>query len=244
MQLRRCRIACGMLTQTQILDRFAARLAPDGICEASRLQFGAASRALQLRRDEEARLDESCDQLVFLGSGSTKLVAHASHDREQVVAFHFEDDLVCVPARARHSYRLVALQDTQILAMPFDKLVELAGDRAAILVSLLDATRASLGRCREKSIALGRKAAPERVASFLVGMAGRTGRADGKAIILPLPMSRRDIADSLGITIETVSRQLTRLRERGAIETVGRSQIRILNLTALTEGAGFLSGAS
>ncbi|QKG72120.1 helix-turn-helix domain-containing protein [Erythrobacter mangrovi] len=233
-----------MLKQTQILDRFAARLASGEICDASRLQFAAASRVVSLKRDEQARLDESCDQLVFLGSGSTKLVARASQDREQVIAFHFEGDLVCVPARARHSYQLVALRETDIVAMPFDKVVELAGEQREILVSLLDAMRASLARCREKAIALGRKTAPERVASFLVDMAGRTGKIDGKAIILPLPMSRRDIADSLGITIETVSRQLTKLRESGVIETVGRSQIKILDLTTLTEGAGFLSGAS
>jgi len=233
-----------MLTQSQLLDRFGLRLIPDGMDEGSRLQFAAASRMLTVNRDQQARLDESCDQLVYLGSGSTKLVALASHEREQVVAFHFEGDLICVPARLRHSYSLVALRDTSLVAMSYDKVIELSGNKPAILETLLKATLASLDRCREKSIALGRKAAPERIASFLVALAARTGKTEGKDIVLPLPMSRRDIADSLGITIETVSRQLTMLRERGVIETLGRSQIRILDLAALTCGAGFLSGAS
>lgn len=232
-----------MLTQSQLLDRFGLRLLPEGMDEGTRMQFAAASRMLTVKRDQQARLDESCDQLVYLGSGSTKLVALASHEREQVVAFHFEGDLICVPARLRHSYSLVALRDTSLVAMSYDKAIELSGDKPEILEALLRATMASLDRCREKSIALGRKAAPERIASFLIAMAERTGRLEGKAVALPLPMSRRDIADSLGITIETVSRQLTRLRERGIIETVGRSQIRILDLAALTDGAGFLAGA-
>lgn len=232
-----------MLKQSQLVERFLGRLDPEGMNAPLRLQFAAASRAVAVWRDQQARLDESCDQLVFLVSGSTKLVAHASQDREQVVAFHFEDDLVCVPARVRHAYKLVALRDANLVAMPYDKVIELGGRSPAILATLLQATRASLARCREKSIVLGRKAAPERVASLLVSMAGRVGNTDGKTVVLQLPMSRRDMADSLGITIETVSRQLTLLRERGMIETVGRSQIRILDLHALTQGAGFMTGA-
>lgn len=232
-----------MLTQSQLLARFAARLMPDGMGEPWQLQFAAASRMLTLARDERARLDQSCDQLVFLSRGATKLVAHASHDREQIVAFHFANDIVCVPGRAHHLYALVALQETELAAFSFDKVIDLAAREPAILRSLLLATRTSLGRCREKAIVLRSKSAPERLASFLVAMAERLGQAGGAGGLLPLPMSRRDIADSLGITIETVSRQLTVLRTRQVIETAGRSHIRILDWPALVAGAGFEAGS-
>lgn len=232
-----------MLTQQQLLSRFACRFLDDA-CDASEIapvvpQFAAAGRAVEAARDTALRLDDSCDQLVWLAEGATKLVAEASGQREQVLGFHFADDLIFVPACGAHEYRLFALEDTSLLAFSYDKTVELAADNPLVLRHILDATRIALARSREKSIALGRKTAPERVACFLVGMAGRNGRTDGKTTRFTLPMSRRDIADSIGVTIETVSRQLTELRRRGIIETSGRSGIGILDMAALTQGAGF-----
>jgi CRP/FNR family transcriptional regulator len=109
---------------------------------------------------------------------------------------------------------------------------------------LLDCARKSLGRCRDKSLALGRKTAPERLAGFLVGMAVRIGAPQDDITFLDLPMSRRDIADSLGLTIETVSRQFTLLREQKIIETVGKSGVRIRDLLALEARAGYLIEAA
>jgi|GEM_PF-96247 len=232
-----------MLSTTDPIAHFGACLVPGGLDRSLVMQLSAASRMLSLHREEMARVDETCDQLVFLHQGATKLVAHASHDREQIVAFHFADDLVSVPAKTSHEYCLVALRATTLLTFSYDKVIELSAEHPAILRALLEASRTSLGRCREKSIALGRKSAPERVASFLVALSRRTAVEDGDKLLLPLPMSRRDIADSMGITIETVSRQLTILRERNVIESLGRSQIRILDLPALEGNAGFLSAA-
>lgn len=228
-----------MLTQQQLLSRFADRFLEGHAPAPGVLQFAAAGRSLSAVHDTAIRLDDSCDQLVWLAEGATKLVAKASGGREQVLGFHFAGDLICVPARGAHEYRLFALADTELLAFSYDKVVELAGDNPMILRHILGATRTALARSREKSIALGRKTAPERVACFLVAMAERIGRPDGKATRFTLPMSRRDIADSIGVTIETVSRQLTELRKRGVVETSGRSRIGILDMAALTNGAGY-----
>ncbi len=229
-----------MLAHHESFRRFSDRFSGDHpLSDASVLQFEAAGRILEVEPDTPVRLDDSCDQLVFLAQGATKLVALASEGREQVIAFHFAGDVVCVPSRTAHAYHLFALDRSLLLAFSYDKVIELAGDNAAILKDILRATRLALDRCREKSIALGRKTAPERIASFLVGMADRIGQPDGKSIAVRLPMSRRDIADSLGVTIETVSRQLTLLRRAEIIETSGRSLVRILDLPALREGAGY-----
>lgn len=228
-----------MLTQHQLLSRFADRFLAGPSSRASLLQFAAAGRSLDAAANTVARIDESCDQLVYLAEGATKLVARASGGREQVLGFHFRGDLVCIPARGAHSYALFALKHTSMLAFCYDKVIELASNDPAMLRHLLEASRAALARSRDKTIALGRKTAPERVACFLVAMSERIGIRDGTAIRFTLPMSRRDIADSMGVTIETVSRQLTELRKRGIIETVGRSQIGILDMAALTRGAGY-----
>ena len=101
----------------------------------------------------------------------------------------------------------------------------------------------ALSRSREKAISLGRKSAQERLASFLITMAERIGKNDADACVMELPMSRRDIADSLGLTIETVSRQLSELRDAGLIETSGRSRMRLLDLDRLNARAGHLAPA-
>jgi CRP/FNR family transcriptional regulator len=100
----------------------------------------------------------------------------------------------------------------------------------------------ALHRSRTRMMQLGHKSARQRIADFLVSMAERltdsTGGTAGGACRLILPMSRRDIGDSLGLTIETVSRQFTELREAGLIETRGRSLVQLRDLAALAQAAG------
>ena len=109
---------------------------------------------------------------------------------------------------------------------------------------LLDRILADLGRSRELSALLGRKSARERICGFLVEMEKRIGRRENGAVILDLPMSRREIGDHLGLTIETVSRQLSKLRDDGVIETVGRSGVILNAVESLRDRAGFLREAA
>ena len=169
-----------------------------------------------------------------------KLVAHAAGGREQVLAFHFPGDFVAVPAHGAHSYTLFALTSSEALVFPAAEFIELSSGHPAAMRTLLAAVLRSLNRSREKAIALGRKTAQERLSAFLIGMAERIGQPAKNACLLHLPMSRRDIADSLGLTIETVSRQLGELREAGLLETAGRSDVRLFDLAALAARAGHL----
>lgn len=102
----------------------------------------------------------------------------------------------------------------------------------------------ALHRCRDKAVALGQKSALERLAGFLLAMSERIGRTEGNLCVLDLPMSRREIGDSIGLTIETVSRQLGALRDTGCITTQGRSRIALLDLDALRASAGFTAAAN
>ena len=85
---------------------------------------------------------------------------------------------------------------------------------------------------------MGHKSAAARLADFLVGMAERLADCTAGTCAFALPMSRRDIGDSLGLTIETVSRQLTELREAGLVRTEGRSKVCISDISALARIAG------
>jgi CRP/FNR family transcriptional regulator len=89
---------------------------------------------------------------------------------------------------------------------------------------------------------LGHKSAAARLADFLVAMAERLAGCTSGACAFVLPMSRRDIGDSLGLTIETVSRQLTELREAGLVVTEGRSKVCLGDVAALARIAGRQNG--
>jgi CRP/FNR family transcriptional regulator len=88
---------------------------------------------------------------------------------------------------------------------------------------------------------LGRKTAEEKIASFLLALARRQGDGARPSGLLRLPMSRQDMADYLGLTIETVSRTMTRLRQEGLIALPSPQQVVLQQrsmLEALAEGAG------
>ena len=229
-----------MSTFTDIFERFARRVLPHGQSDAERQRFQQLARLAALGAGHSLDFEEYDAQLVYVVSGETKLVAHASGSRDQIIAFHFAGDVYSVPARDNYSYSVCALTDCDLLLFPSREFLELAGDEPHILRHLLGNTTDSLRRCREKTIALGRKTASERVAVFLLAMSERIGVTDGQRVTLELPMSRRDISESLGLTIETVSRQLTVLRAAGIIETTGRSTVVLHDPQQLRQHAGYL----
>jgi len=185
-------------------------------------------------------LENGRDWLVYIGGGATKLIANASGGREQIVAFHFGGDLLSIPADASHSYSLWALSRTEALAFPTAEFLRRTRMEPAFDNILLSRSLTALHRCRDKAVGLGRKNAEERLASFLVGMAERIGKAAGRHCTLDLPMSRRDIGDSLGLTIETISRQFSNLRKAGLIETQGRSRVILRAPAQLAMRAGHI----
>ncbi|WP_432201898.1 helix-turn-helix domain-containing protein [Erythrobacter sp. W53] len=235
-----------MSDTTDIFQRFSRCLLPSDLSAEARIEYAALARVHTLKADCASQLDDGGDSLVFVGDGAIKLVAHASDEREQVVAFYFAEDLLTVPANGAHRYSLSALRNTNFLAFPYGPFLERSQGHSEILETLLNRHALSLKRSREKTIALGRKTASERLASFLLGMAERIGTsADaGASMLLDLPMSRRDIADSLGLTIETVSRQFSLMRERGLIETQGRSGVLLSSMSALKQRSGSLQSAA
>lgn len=223
-----------------LIERFSTQILPFGSTAESQARFQAIARYARARAGDAPFTANDRDQIAFVARGSTKLVAQASQGREQVVAFHFAGDLVSIPARAAHAYTLCALEDCELVFFPADEFFKLARQETGMVEEVLERALSALARCREKAISLGRKTAQERLASFFVTMAGRIGSAKDGVLELRLPMSRRDIADSLGLTIETVSRQLTELRDAGLLETSGRSLVRLLDVPGLNNRAGHL----
>lgn len=233
-----------MTSLVEAFEQFAERVLPLRLDDAARCGFRSLARLGQLARDGSLEFADGSEQIVVVARGATKLVAHASESRDQVVAFHFTGDVFTVPECDNYSYSVCALRPSALLTFPAAPFLDLAASEAEVLRRLLESTRLSLRRCREKAIALGRKTAGERIAVFLLGMAERIGIEQDGNVTLDLPMSRRDISESLGLTIETVSRQLSKLKEEGVIETMGRSGILLQDCHELERRAGFLKDAA
>jgi CRP/FNR family transcriptional regulator len=192
--------------------------------------------------------DPARDRLVFVASGAAKLVGQSAATRatggesarshNHVLAFHFAGDMVSVLRQSDGDFRLVALNDMELVIFASDEFLDVAQDDPVILRSVLARSLQALHRSRTRMMQLGHRSARQRIADFLVSMAERlAGSTCGKCEV-SLPMSRRDIGDSLGLTIETVSRQFSDLREAGLVETSGRSLVRFTDLEALAEEAG------
>ncbi len=202
----------------------------------------ALGQAVHLARGEGLPPDPETDRLVWLASGAAKLVARAPqaapHPGGQVLAFHFAGDLVSVLRRIDGDFRLVALTPCDLVIFPAEAFLDHAQGDPAVLRSVLTRSLQALHRSRTRMMQMGHKSAVARIADFLVSMAERLADCSAGPCAFALPMSRRDIGDSLGLTIETVSRQLTELREAGLVATEGRSRVALTDVAALAKIAG------
>lgn len=201
-------------------------------------QLGELASEVRIVHGQTVETDPDTATLAFLSRGATKLSALASHGRHQIVAFHFSNDIFLVPPEGLHRHLVTGLCDSALTLFPAQRFYDRAAASPRIMRALLERTQTALFRCRDKAVTLGRKTARERVAGFVLGMSERLDCPDGEPGCIELPMSRRDVGESLGLTIETVSRQITELKDAGIIDTRGRSCILLHDLARLAEQAG------
>jgi CRP/FNR family transcriptional regulator, nitrogen fixation regulation protein len=165
---------------------------------------------------------EPADYLYKVISGSVRTYKITRDGRRQVAGFYMPGDIFGLEFADEHTLSAEAIGDTQVLVVKRTALNSLAGRNASIAQQLLALTGREL-RCVQDRILLLIESAQERVAGFLLEMAERT--SEGNTI--DLPMSRQDIADYLGLSIETISRTLSALETSAAIE-VSTSSRRIV----------------
>lgn len=167
-------------------------------------------------------------------SGALKVSASTADGREQGVGLLFAGDFVGQPFATTNSVTTVALADSDLCVYPRGAFERVLGDQPKLERALLQRTIASLNEARERQLMLARKGARERVASFLDALSRHS--ADPT---IEVPVSRGEIADYLGLTIETVSRQFTHLKTAGVIDfEKGGRMIRIVSRDALLAATG------
>jgi len=181
------------------------------------------------------RQGQSFASIYALCAGSIKITSQADLDRSRVVGFHFPGELVGAGDiyADRHCCTAQALEDISVCVIPFGPLAHYADLVPAIqreIVSLMSEQLAHEQRLL--TLFMGRKTAAERVAVFLVSLAIRFHVRGQSTMAFKLSMKRSDIGSYLGLTKETVSRQLVTFQKQGLI-AMRQRQLRILDIEGL-----------
>jgi CRP-like cAMP-binding protein len=171
---------------------------------------------------------ETADYLYKVVSGAVRSYKVLADGRRQVGAFYLSGDLFGLEAGDEHSFSAEAVTDAKILVVKRSAVVALAERDHDVARQLWTITSRELRRVQDHILLLI-KTAKERVVDFLLEMAQRAPGSNQ----VDLPMSRQDIADYLGLTIETVSRTLTDLENMAAIELPTSRRVVLRNRAAL-----------
>jgi CRP/FNR family transcriptional regulator, nitrogen fixation regulation protein len=173
--------------------------------------------------------NEPADYLYKVVSGAVRTYRVLNDGRRQIGAFHLPGDMFGLEVGDTHGCSAEAIAASVILVIKRSAVIALAARDADVARQLWTLTARELGRVQNHMMLLVRNA-QERIASFLLEMAERAFAGDA----VELPMTRQDIADHLGLTIETVSRTLTQLEHDAAIELPTSRRIVLRNRSALT----------
>lgn len=169
---------------------------------------------------------ESAEYVYQVKVGAVRSYKLLSDGRRQIGAFHLVGDIFGLENGASHRFTAEAIVDTTVRLIRRQSLETVAESDAMVAKNLLCMTTNNLQHAEDHMLLLGRKTSLERVAAFLLEMDKRLAAS----AVMALPMSRRDIADYLGLTLETVSRALSRLHELGIIGFLGNTQRQIVLL--------------
>jgi CRP/FNR family transcriptional regulator len=174
--------------------------------------------------------------------GGVRLYKAIADGRRQVIDFLVAGDSFGLIGRRRYPYSVEAILPTTLARHTRTHVDGAIRSHPEVAQRLFELACEELERAQRQMLLLGRKSADEKMASFLLGLAERLGK--GAHDTLHLPMSRQDMADYLGLTIETVSRTFSRLRKDGLIELSTPHDVvlvRLADLRALADGADCLS---
>lgn len=183
------------------------------------------------------------EQLVCANviSGVMKLTASTADGREQIVGMIYPADFIGCPYPGEVPFGITAMTDAELCVFPRAPFQQMLEDHIMLERMLSQRTLSALEEARHRMLMLARRSAGEKVAAFLLDMADRMTPACRPGTPKPsgfaLPLSRSEIADVLGLTIETVSRQFSKLKAEGLIELPGDRLVSIPDPRRLQERA-------
>ena len=165
--------------------------------------------------------------------GALRMVRLASDGRRQVAGFAMPGDFVGLSGSPTYRHDMEALGETELCRFGTEAMQQLGERYPQLRDKLLERACVELDSARDQMMALARMNPTERLADFLLKLAAREARVGNSDPMVSLPMPRADIADHLGLTVETVSRCLGALRARGLIAVPETYRIEVLDFAGL-----------
>jgi CRP/FNR family nitrogen fixation transcriptional regulator len=163
---------------------------------------------------------EPAEYVYQVKKGAVRSYKLLSDGRRQIAAFHLVGDIFGPVNGESHRFTSEAVVETTVRLVKRQSLDAASNSDADVTRNLLLMTANNLQHAENHMLLLGRKNSLERVAAFLIEMDARLAAAG----VMTLPMTRRDIADYLGLTVETVSRALSQMRRAGVLDFLSKTQ--------------------
>jgi CRP/FNR family transcriptional regulator, nitrogen fixation regulation protein len=186
---------------------------------------------IALRRDEPLfRPGDRAEFYFKVLKGAVRSCRVLADGRRHIGEFFLARDFIGLDAAGSYAFAAEAIVETTLIRYSRRKVEALAAEEPRIGQSLVEIMRSDLAAARERILLLGHMTAMERIASFLLDLSAR--RSDGR---ISLPMTRTDIGDYLGLTMETVSRAFSQLKSGGIITQHSLHELAIAKPTALVE---------
>ena len=190
-----------------------------------------------LRRVEAKELvfaeGDPTTHIYKIETGAVCLYKVLSDGRRQVLGFAYPGDLIGLGAQGEHFMNAQAMKPTRLRSLPISILKQIASQDPRLGYKLYQVLAEELAATRDLMLTTGQRSAVERVAAFLVALSRRNERNGLAPETIDLPMTRSDIADFLGLTIETVSRTLTKLRMSGIVDLPQSAHVHLLETERL-----------
>lgn len=211
--------------------QFDNRSAPATLADYLRT-LRASSTTHHLTRNETIFSEgDAAERVYIIVSGAVRICRYLPDGRRHVIDFALAGDLLSFFECAHQPASAEAAASSTIISYPRRALDRLATENPSVRRQVLALVSSNLLEAQERLMILSCKTAKERVASFLLRLAERSDAGAGD--ILDLPMSRQDIADHLGLTIETVSRVLSALKGDCVVAMPAAHEIALTNVSAL-----------
>lgn len=179
------------------------------------------------------REGDAAGQVYNITSGSVRVYKLMADGRRQIIGFLFPGDFLGLGSGDEYAFSAEALEPVTSCRFSRRAYLDLANQHPDLEGALLERSTTELAAAQDHMLLLGRKTAMERVSSFLIDLSRRNARRGDDPAIVRLPMTRGEAADFLGLTLETVSRTLSALKNRRVIRQSASDAYEILDADAL-----------
>ncbi len=188
----------------------------------------------RLKSKEYVFIDGDPAKHVYrIEAGAVSLFKVLADGRRQILGFAYAGDFIGLGMQGEHIMNAQAIKATKVRSMPLAALHRIAAHDPTLSFRLYQTVALELAATRDLLMTTGHRSASERVASFLIALSRRNQESGARADIIDLPMTRADIADFLGLTIETVSRTFSKMKSRRLIDLPQSACVHLLDIREL-----------